>query len=93
MRVVWTTPARLQLIALQDYIAERNPAAAYRVAETIRRRVAQLSENPMMGRRGRDQTTRELVIGKTPYVVGYRVTDRIEVVAVLHGARDWPESL
>ncbi len=47
----------------------------------------------MMGRKGRDQTTRELVIGKTPYVVGYRVTDRIEVMAVLHGAQDWPDSL
>ncbi len=28
-----------------------------------------------------------------PYVVGYRITTRVEVLAVLHGARDWPEKL
>ncbi len=47
----------------------------------------------MIGRRGRDPETRELVITDTPYIVGYRVTNRVEVLAVIHGAQDWPDKL
>jgi plasmid stabilization system protein ParE len=35
--------------------------------------------------------TRELVIGRTPYFIVYRHADeRIEIIALIHGARAWP---
>ena len=45
-----------------------------------------------MGRIGRVQGTRELVVNRSPYLLIYRVTkSRIEVLRLLHGARMWPE--
>lgn len=50
-----------------------------------------LCENPDIGRRGRVAGTRELVISKTSYIVVYRVARTVEILAVVHGARAWPE--
>jgi len=91
MRVVWTRPARNHLLGILDYIGKDSPAAAYRVGEAIQKRVSALSDNPMIGRRGRDPKTRELILSGLPYIVAYRVTDRVEILAVMHGAQEWPE--
>jgi plasmid stabilization system protein ParE len=53
--------------------------------------VSRLTDYPELGRRGRVQGTRELVIARTPFVVPYRVNrNDIIVLRVLHGARRWP---
>ena len=47
---------------------------------------------PYLGRAGRVTGTRELVMSRTPYIVAYRIhADVLEVLAVVHGARRWPE--
>jgi len=47
-----------------------------------------------MGRPGRIVGTRELVVAETAYVVPYRVADReVQIPAVFHGARCWPDKL
>ncbi|WP_267461352.1 type II toxin-antitoxin system RelE/ParE family toxin [Aureimonas sp. SA4125] len=51
-----------------------------------------LSQNPYSGRVGRTPGTRELPVTGTPYVVVYRVAERVEILAVVHGAHTWPES-
>jgi toxin ParE1/3/4 len=94
MRVVWTRPALAHLEEIADYLAERNPAAAHRIVNAIHSKVETLlSENPSIGRPGRDPSTRELVVTRTPYIVGYRVTDQVEILAIMHGAQDWPDRL
>ena len=46
------------------------------------------------GRLGRVPGTRELVATGTPYLVAYRNRDGdIQVLRVLHGAREWPPRL
>lgn len=46
-----------------------------------------------MGRPGRKQGTRELVISRTPFIVVYRLkAKRIELLRVLHGSQQWPET-
>ncbi len=93
MRVVWTPPALTDLEEVQDYIAQDSPAAAYKVALALFSRTEDgLSANPMMGRRGRARDTREFVFADLPYIVVYRVTDQVEILAVVHTAREWPES-
>jgi toxin ParE1/3/4 len=48
---------------------------------------------PHSGRRGHRENVRELVVPRTSYIVPYRVhQDRIEILAVFHGARDWQAS-
>jgi len=93
MIVSWTLPALADLEQIEDFIAQDSPSIAHRlVNHLIDRTENLLSENPMIGRRGRVAGTRELVISKTPYIVVYRVGTRAEVLAVVHGAREWPES-
>lgn len=92
MRIIWTSPTLADVEEIQDFIAGESPAAANRLVERLLDRTeALLSRNPMIGRVGRVPSTRELVISGTTYIVAYRITDRVEILAVVHGAREWPD--
>jgi toxin ParE1/3/4 len=92
MVVRWTATALRDLGALHDYIAGDSPAAASKTVETMLSVIARLERHPEMGRTGRIGGTRELVV--TPYVVVYRTRRTvIELVAIIHGARKWPDSM
>jgi plasmid stabilization system protein ParE len=45
-----------------------------------------------MGRIGRDPSTREIIARGTPYIAVYGLRERIEIVAIFHMARRWPDS-
>ena len=92
MDVAWTIPALADLDHIQDFIARDNPVAAFRLTSDILRRAdAVLSANPAIGRQGRVAGTREWIVPGTAYIIAYRVRNRIEILAVVHGARAWPE--
>ena len=92
MRVVWTRAALEGLETITDYVAQHNLAAALRLVDDIPERTnALLADNPMIGRVGRVAGTRELVLSGTPYIVAYQGSDQVDVLAVMHGARQWPE--
>jgi toxin ParE1/3/4 len=89
--VVWLRTAIRSRYDQLDYIAEANPAAALRIDGEIDRHIDLLERNPGMGRIGRVPTTRELVVGRTPFILIYRLKrSRIEILRVLHGAQLWP---
>jgi toxin ParE1/3/4 len=93
MRIVWSEPASRDLEEIGEYIAKDNPAAARRVVRAVEAAVRRLARFPHSGRPGHRENIRELVIARTPYIVPYRVhRDRIEILAVFHGARDWPDT-
>ncbi len=51
-------------------------------------------QHPEMGRHGRIEGTRELVISRTPYIAAYRITgDTVRILRVLHGAQLWPDEI
>ena len=92
MRPRWTRLALADLEAIGDYVARDNPGAARRLVARIAAAVEALGDHPHLGRLGRITGTRELVV-ETPYVVPYRVRgDEIEILAVFHGARRWPDA-
>jgi len=92
MRVRYTPAALEHLGEIGDYIEKDNREAAKRVMQAIRHAVTLLQDNPDMGRRGHLDGTRELVIPRLPYYAAYRVTETaVEVFAVIHTARQWPE--
>jgi addiction module RelE/StbE family toxin len=94
MKVRYTPQAKSDLTEIFSHIAEDNARAARGVIATIRQDITLLSDNPRLGRLGRVSGTRELVGSQFPYVVAYRATgDLVEILAVLHTARDWPSSL
>ncbi len=92
MKIVWTEPARQDLRRVFTYIAEENPRAARALLAEIKERVSVLEYNPQIGRPGRVDGTRELVLKGTSYILPYRVKDQqVQVIAVFHAARRWPE--
>jgi toxin ParE1/3/4 len=91
LRIVWLRAAERNLEEQLEYIRERNPPAADRLADKIATTVARLADHPRRGRPGRVAGTRELVVPSTPYIVVYMVgRDYIRIHRVLHGARRWP---
>jgi toxin ParE1/3/4 len=93
LRIRWTRPALADLEAIGDFIARGNPIAARRLVARIAASVRPLSDHPHLGRPGRVTGTRELVVPDTPYIVPYRVRgEEVEVLAVFHGARRWPDA-
>ncbi len=94
MRVRYTPAALAHLIEIGDYIERDNREAAKRVIQSIRNTVDLLRDHPDMGRLGHMEGTRELVIPRLPYYAAYRVTESaVEVFAVIHTARMWPEKM
>ena len=94
MIIEWHPLARADLAELVEYIANNDPAAAYRVHEEILDQIALLLSHPQMGRIGRVRGSRELVVARTPYIVAYRPTDTaLIVLRILHGARRWPRKI
>lgn len=92
MKIEWTVPALQHVRDAREYIAIDNPAAAARQIDRIEAAVNLLRAFPMMGRTGRRSGTRELPVPGTPYVLVYRVKqESMQVLAALHGARDWQE--
>jgi toxin ParE1/3/4 len=92
--ISWTKSAIAQLHSAHQYIARDSSSAADQVLDRIESAVEHLEKHPSLGRPGRIATTRELVIPRTPFIVAYRqAKGGIEVLAVLHAARKWPESL
>jgi toxin ParE1/3/4 len=92
VKIVWTEPARKDLRDIFIYISEENPNAARTLLSEIKGRAVLLQDNPLIGRLGRVDGTRELVITGTHYILPYRVKEnKIQILAVFHGARQWPD--
>ncbi|MDX2242345.1 MAG: type II toxin-antitoxin system RelE/ParE family toxin [Leptolyngbyaceae cyanobacterium bins.302] len=90
--VKWIRKALKSLEQAYDYIAETDDDAAINLVLKIQAATQQLAEFPMMGRTGRVDGTRELVITNSPYIVIYRVKGNgVEVLRVLHASKRYPE--
>ena len=88
MRIEWDPRALRDLEDIRAFIAADKPDAAARVAEKIKTSVRRLSEFPLLGRQTQEPNIRILSVPGTPYLVYYHmIPNRVEVIAVFHGAR------
>lgn len=87
--IVRTEQAEADLAEVLDYLDQRSPPAAERLATAINERCALLSQFPQMGR-ARDELASGLrSIAIERYIVFYRITTHaVEVLRILYGARD-----
>ena len=93
MEIKWLNKALENLDQEAEFIASDNPEAARSVVHQIRYAIAQLAENPSLGRPGRITGTRELVVNKTRYLVPYRVRGKwVEILRIFHTSRKLPRS-
>ncbi len=92
--VQWSVLALADRNAIFEYIEADSPQSAVIVDERISAAVGRLKKSPGIGRPGRVEGTRELVIDRTPYVAAYQIADNsVRILRVLHGAQQWPEEL
>lgn len=95
MNVVWTDEAKAHLEDIYQYIKRDAPFYAAQTVDKLTRRAGQLVDHPRSGRvvpKYGDENLRELIV--YPYRLIYRIkTDRIDVIAVFHGARELPDAL
>ena len=90
MKLLWTPEARQDRIKIYDYIEADNPLAALELDELFCKNADYLLEHPGLGRQGRVQGTRELVVHPNYIVIYDVVGDAVRVLRVLHAARQWP---
>ncbi|MSO72974.1 MAG: type II toxin-antitoxin system RelE/ParE family toxin [Rhodospirillaceae bacterium] len=94
MRIVWLRKALYDIDAIEEYAEQNNPADARAVEQKIKKTVSLLDCQPEIGRHGRVPDTRELVVPGTPYIVAYTIAkSEVVILAVIHGARKWPDRL
>jgi toxin ParE1/3/4 len=94
LQIRWTDCAVDDLESVISFIREDNPKAARDVVFKIVNSIAMLAEYPSLGKPGRLEGTRELVIADTPFLVPYRVKNKtVEILRVYHNSRKWPEKL
>lgn len=91
MNILWLEAAAQDLEALADCIAADNPKTAMQIFNGILHTVEKLKAYPFLGREGRVDHTRELIMPHLPFIVVYTVTKEIRILAVLHTSRKWPE--
>lgn len=93
MKLRYTPRAKQDIADIHDYIAQENPQAARRVVFVIRKVAETLRQNPQVGRAGRVAGTRELTVVHFPFMLAYCIeSEEVQVLAVVHTARLWPEN-
>jgi antitoxin ParD1/3/4/toxin ParE1/3/4 len=90
-RFVLTPAARADLVEIANYIREQgSPDAARRVGEELRLAMRKLADMPGMGHLRSDLADESLRIWSVySYLILYRPqTNPLQIIRVLHGARD-----
>ncbi len=90
MTIRFTDQALTDIDAVYAHIAQDSPQAAQNVLDQIEKMIDHLPDHPKMGRNGRVEGTRELIIPGFPYVVAYELSDPfIDILAIIHTSRRW----
>jgi toxin ParE1/3/4 len=91
--IIWSEQARREWGRQHRFYFAKNPDAARRLRRAVMEGVKRLHIHPRMGRPGRVDGTRELVIADTPYIVVYQESHgRVEILHVYDGRQDWQGS-
>jgi len=89
-RLRFTSAAFQDLEQIILYIASRNPTAAGHLAGRLENECIRLAENPGLGQPRSDLANGLRFFPVGSYLIFYReASEGIEVIRVLHGARDY----
>ena len=88
---VLSAKALNNLESIRDFIAVENRQAADHIVEELFAAFEHLAEWPGSGHTRYDLTERDIRFWPVrSYLVVYRETDPLQIIAILHGARDIP---
>lgn len=89
-RVTWSREARDDIARITDYYSAAAPDFTIRLFDRLDAAIALLRDRPLGGVRVEGHDLRKLRVGRTPYILFYRVRpSSIEIARVVHAARDW----
>lgn len=89
MKYELTSAAQADIREIADYLLPISPAAAESVVDRFENAFALLAGHPRIGRSRRDIAKREVrTWAVPPFVIIYRDTEPLQVLRILHGARD-----
>jgi addiction module RelE/StbE family toxin len=90
MKVFWTETAVNHLSSIYNYISQNSPQYAQRLVERLTRRSEQIANFPFSGRIVPEFETEQIreVIEGSYRIIYYIKPDQIDVIAVLHAARN-----
>ena len=94
-RYILAPAARRDLRAMQAYITQENIQAARRVLAEIRAACVRLADNPHLGHAREDLTDQPVRFWpvRTYYIIYRPETHPLEIVRIVHSARDIPSFL
>ena len=87
MKVIITRTAQGDLIEIGAWVARDKPIAANRLVSALSVSCERLSLHPERYPVVSARKMRKRPLGD--YVIFYRVAENVEIVRILHGARDW----
>ena len=91
MKIRWTPIACADLRSTHEFLGQESRTHADAVIDRILSGIDMLERFPNLGREGRIDGTRELVVSGTPFIIFYCLQDdQVEILGVVHGARKWP---
>jgi toxin ParE1/3/4 len=90
MKVFWTETAVNHLSFIYKYISQNSPQYAQRLVERLTRRSEQIANFPFSGRLVPEFETEQIreVIEGSYRIIYYIKPEQIDVIAVLHAARN-----
>lgn len=92
MRVVWLPRALHRIEQAREYVARDKTLAAAGMMRRVFECAEGLKEFPELSRAGIVSGTRQMFVYGTPFILHYRIRgDRVEILALIHGARRWPD--
>ena len=86
MHVRLTEDAIADLDSVEEYLAPRNPQGLQRAFAAIFTTISQLETFPFLGRTGRIDGTREIVVPHTPFMIIYSLNEAqyIDIDRIFH---------
>ena len=91
MKIIWSATAASELDDHIRFVAQDSLAAAFQVQDRILAAARKIAEFPGRGRPGRLAGSREIVVARTSCLIVYTVAaERIDILRIMHGARQWP---
>ena len=87
MKLLWSPDARRDVIRLREFIKTKNPYAAQKAAQTIRKAINLIRENPYIKNKIEGREDRELFtsFGKRGYILRYRIEkETIIILRIWH---------
>jgi len=92
MQLKITKRAKQDMSTVRKYISKDSEDMATQVLTQVKASMSGVLNFPLMGRIGRVKNTRELVLTQSSYILVYRVVkDTVEILALIHTSRIWPD--